>query len=78
LDSAVESGDLLVLYTDGLVDLRNSQDEFFGEERIRRAVTGQRDRPLSEIASSLLAEGMAFSNAPCPEDDLTLFLVRFL
>src|SRR5262245_51655341 len=78
LDSAVESGDLLVLFTDGLVDLRGPQDEFFGEERVRRAVTGQRDRPLSEIASSLLAEGMAFSDTPHPEDDLTLFLVRFL
>jgi serine phosphatase RsbU (regulator of sigma subunit) len=77
-ESETKSGDLLVLFTDGLVDLRDPQDEFFGQERIRRAVTDQRARPLTEIASFLLTEGMAFSAAPHPEDDLTLFLVRFL
>jgi hypothetical protein len=77
-DSEVESGDLLVLFTDGLVDLRGFQDEFFGQERVRSGVSAQRDRPLTEIVSFLLAEGMAFSAAPHPEDDLTLFLVRFL
>lgn len=77
-DSAVQSGDLLVLFTDGLVDLRGPQDEFFGQDRVRRSVQDQRHRPLTEIASSLLAEGTAFSTAPHPEDDLTLFLVRFL
>jgi serine phosphatase RsbU (regulator of sigma subunit) len=76
--STVESGDLLVLFTDGLVDLRDSQDEFFGQDRIRNTVTTQRHKPLAEIATSLLDESMAFSAAPHPEDDLTLFLVRFL
>jgi serine phosphatase RsbU (regulator of sigma subunit) len=78
LESDVESGDLLVLFTDGLVDLHDMKNEFFGEDRVRRAVTAMRDRPLTDIASYLLAEGMEFSAAPHPEDDLTLFFVRFL
>jgi sigma-B regulation protein RsbU (phosphoserine phosphatase) len=77
-ESEVEPGDLLVLFTDGLVDLRDNKDEFFGQERIRQAVTALRARPLTDIASYLLSQGMAFSAAPHPEDDLTLFLVRFL
>jgi len=78
LESNVESGDLLVLFTDGLVDLRDTKDEFFGEDRVRRAVTEMREQPLTDIASCLLTEGLAFSATPHPEDDLTLFLVRFL
>jgi hypothetical protein len=76
-DSSVSSGDLLVLFTDGFTDLRNDTDELFGEERILRSVREHRTRPLKEIASVLLNEGMSFSARPQPEDDLTLFLVRF-
>ena len=71
------SGDLLVLFTDGFTDLRNHSDDFFGEERILDMVLSHRSAPLEEIASVLLTEGMAFSASPNPEDDLTLFLVRF-
>lgn len=73
----VRPGDLMVLFTDGFTDLRNAADEFFGEERIIRYVQQHRTRPLKEIASVLLNEGMSFSATPQPEDDLTLFLVRF-
>jgi serine phosphatase RsbU (regulator of sigma subunit) len=77
-EAAVSPGDLLVLFTDGLVDLRNQADEFFGEERVRQAAVRNRGRPLKEITSLLLDEATAFSAAPHPEDDLTLFLLRFL
>ena len=75
--AAVHSGDLLVLFTDGFTDLRNASDEWFGEERILRTVQEHRNRPLKEIASLLLSEGMSFSVTPQPKDDLTLFLVSF-
>lgn len=77
LDAPVRSGDLLVLFTDGFTDLRNATDELFGEERILKFVREHRTRPLKEIASVLLNEGLSFSVSPQPEDDLTLFLVRF-
>jgi len=76
-DTVVSAGDLLVLFTDGFTDLRNETDELFGEERILGSVREHRTRPLKEIASVLLNEGMSFSVTPQPEDDLTLFLVRF-
>lgn len=77
-DRDVHRGDLLVLFTDGLVDLRSSGDEFFGLDRVRESVSANRHRPLKEIASLLLDEGMGFSSTPHPEDDLTMFFVRFL
>jgi hypothetical protein len=76
-DTVVSAGDLLVLFTDGFTDLRNETDELFGEERILGSVREHRTRPLKEIASVLLNEGMSFSVTPQPEDDLSLFLVRF-
>lgn len=73
----VDSGDLVVLFTDGFTDLRNESDEFFGEERILDTVASKRKAPLKDIASVLLHKGMTFSATPHPEDDLTLFLIRF-
>jgi hypothetical protein len=77
IEAEICPGDLLVMFTDGFTDLRNASDDFFGEQRILDIVREHRTRPLNEIASVLLNEGTAFSVAPKPEDDLTLFLLRF-
>jgi phosphoserine phosphatase RsbU/P len=70
-------GDLLVLFTDGLVDLRNAAEEFFGLDGILQAVLDCRHLPLSDLAKDVLACAARFSHDPQPEDDLTLFLMRF-
>jgi serine phosphatase RsbU (regulator of sigma subunit) len=76
-ESQLSSGDLLVLFTDGLTDLRNSSDELFGEDRILKSIHENRTRPLKEIAAVVLNEGRSFNATSQPDDDLTLFLVRF-
>jgi sigma-B regulation protein RsbU (phosphoserine phosphatase) len=73
----VRAGDLLILFTDGLTDLRDSADQFFGEERILRLASENRVRSLKEIASQLLSEVVAFGATAPLEDDLTLFMMRF-
>ena len=52
-------------------------NQFFGEEKILNVVREHRARPLKEIASTVLNEGMSFSGVTQPEDDLTLFMLRF-
>jgi Stage II sporulation protein E (SpoIIE) len=76
-ETQIRSGDLLVLFTDGLTDLRDTHDELFGEERILQSACKHRDRSLKEIASSVLNDGISFSSPAQPEDDLTLFIMRF-
>jgi serine phosphatase RsbU (regulator of sigma subunit) len=76
-ETQIHSGDLLVLFTDGLTDLRDTNDQLFGEDRILQSALKHRDRPLKEIASSVLNDGIGFSAPAKPEDDLTLFMMRF-
>jgi hypothetical protein len=73
---AVRSGDLLVLFTDGLVELRNAQDEFFGVEGITSAIVKRLHLPLHELGREVMLEAENFSRSPSPDDDLTLFLIR--
>jgi hypothetical protein len=69
-------GDLLVLFTDGLVELRDREDEFFGVPGILESVTRHRNLPLRDLANEVLRDASQFSQRGSPEDDLTLFLMR--
>jgi phosphoserine phosphatase RsbU/P len=75
--AGVRQGDILVLFTDGLVELKNAKDEFFGVEGILQAVAHHRTLPLPELAKGVLAAGTSFSHKAEHDDDLTLFLMRF-
>lgn len=73
----MEVGDLLLLFTDGLVELRDAQDQFFGVDGILEAVVARRTLRLKDLARDVLAKAAKFSSKPQPDDDLTLFLMRF-
>ena len=74
----VRPGDLLMLFTDGLVDLQSPGGDFFGPERALAAVLDRRHLPLPELADEVRKQALQFSPQAPPEDDLTLFLMRFL
>jgi hypothetical protein len=73
----VAPDDLLVLFTDGVVEIQDAADAFFGIERILSAAREHRERPLRTLVREILARAEAFSSSAQPEDDMTLFLVRF-
>jgi len=63
--------DLLVLYTDGVVEA--SGDFLAGVEALRAAVEARADEPLAEIVSDVLDEMLADADH---RDDAVLFLLR--
>ena len=72
----LEPGDLLVLYTDGITEAADPEDEEFGLERLTELCVARRDGPLDALATDLnealerFARGVAFA------DDRTLVLLR--
>ena len=66
--------DLLVLWTDGLVDARNEAGEPFGEQRLLAEVCARRSETPEAIVSAVLAEAEAFGSKPV--DDRTLLVLR--
>jgi sigma-B regulation protein RsbU (phosphoserine phosphatase) len=73
---ALESGDLLLLYTDGITEAINPNEEQFGEERLIETVTGSLDRPSTEIVDRVRDAVMEFSGDEPQFDDLTLMVLR--
>jgi Stage II sporulation protein E (SpoIIE) len=70
----VHSGDLLLIFTDGLIEILNAQSEEFGWHRLQTVVEHNRNESLKKIADAIFDEGRRWGNAT---DDRTLLLLRF-
>jgi sigma-B regulation protein RsbU (phosphoserine phosphatase) len=66
--------DLLVLWTDGLVDAQNEEGEAFGEERLLAEVCAHRTEPVDTIVQCVIARAEDFGARP--SDDRTLLILR--
>ena len=67
------SGDLLVLLTDGLIEVFDAKDRELGLDAINALLPGLADRPLKEIADAIVARARAHG---AQMDDQTVLLIR--
>ncbi|HMG33914.1 MAG TPA: GAF domain-containing SpoIIE family protein phosphatase [Blastocatellia bacterium] len=74
-----ERGDVLVMYTDGVIEALNERDEQFGLERLEQTVLAVRDRTAAQIVQSVTEAVDAYSSeVGGPEDDLTVSVIKVL
>jgi sigma-B regulation protein RsbU (phosphoserine phosphatase) len=70
-------GDVLILYTDGVTEARNVNDESFGLERLESTVKQFMNRRAHEICEAVTQAVNEFSaGIGGPEDDLTISIVK--
>jgi sigma-B regulation protein RsbU (phosphoserine phosphatase) len=72
----LETGDLFLLFTDGLSEAMGPNDELFGEGRLGSIVEEHADLPFEELRERILREVKAFVGEPGPHDDMTLILLK--
>jgi serine phosphatase RsbU (regulator of sigma subunit) len=72
----IESGDLLILYTDGVTEAMNSQDKLFGVDRLLSSVRQDGDRPVEEIRSGVFTDIQDFVAGVPQYDDITLMVIK--
>lgn len=70
----LREGDRLVLFTDGITELKNDSEEEFGEERVERVVARNRELSAAELKDRVLAAVSDFANGAF-EDDVTVLVV---
>ncbi len=72
-EARVESGDVLVILTDGLTEVFSADGEEFGLERLKQVVIEHSGSPLDDLYNALMSRVRAHG----PQvDDQTLLLVR--
>jgi len=72
----LQSGDLLVCYTDGVTELENEFSEQFGEERLSEVLLRAARVSLDQVESAVLDAAAKFSGSPEAQDDLTMLMLR--
>jgi phosphoserine phosphatase RsbU/P len=72
----LETGDIFLLFTDGLSEAMGPDDEMFGEGRLASIIEEHADLPFEELRERILREVKAFVGEPGPHDDITLILLR--
>lgn len=73
----VRPGDVLVLYSDGLIEATDPAGEEYGESRLRELLATSQAGSPDDIRDAILASASAFLGPAPPRDDLTLVVVKF-
>ena len=72
-----ESGDVIILYTDGITETMNRNRDMFGEERFIELIENNADKPLGELKDIIKKTTDIFRGRyDMLEDDYTLMLIR--
>jgi phosphoserine phosphatase RsbU/P len=74
----LEPGDTLVLFSDGVTEAMDPDDELFGMKRLREVLTGTTpDCTLEAVKKSVLESVETFTRGARQADDLTMLIVRY-
>lgn len=70
----LDPGDVLLLYTDGLIEARSATHEEFGIERVEAILQANARSPVDVIRQQLVAAVLSWT--PVQQDDVTLIVAR--
>lgn len=73
----LQAGDALFLYTDGVTEAMNSNQELFGNERTHAGLSDLRQRDCAGIVDGITADLARFVDGAEQSDDITMLIVRF-
>jgi sigma-B regulation protein RsbU (phosphoserine phosphatase) len=73
----LNSGDKLLLYTDGVFEYQNHQGEFYGNEQFHQKLKELKDSPVSDLVDMQFQALMEFGNGVAPKDDISLLGIEF-
>jgi len=71
-----QPGDLLLAYTDGIVESVNEYGEEFGEDRLIELIRRHGDRPAEEIQHAVVDEVLRWAFEEERDDDMTLIVAK--
>jgi sigma-B regulation protein RsbU (phosphoserine phosphatase) len=72
----LQQGDILVIFSDGVSEAMNEQEEEFGDERIIRIVKMNHELDVPAISEALVREIYQFAGKAPQHDDLTFVIAK--
>ena len=75
-ETTLNSGDTVLLMSDGFPELQNASGEQFGYKRARNLFEEYADRSAEDIISYLNNEGSSWVDDKDPDDDVTFVVIK--
>ncbi len=72
----LETGDVIVFYTDGITEAMNVNGDLFGDESLGRVVHAHRGLDATGVRERVLRDVHAFVGDAEPHDDMTMVIVK--
>lgn len=74
----LESGDVVVMLTDGIAEAADGAGQLFGQDRALSVVRAKLDQSARKIIAGLKEDVCRHADRPTPEDDLTAVIVKVI
>jgi phosphoserine phosphatase RsbU/P len=75
-DVALRSGDILVLFTDGVSEAMSADVREYGEERLEAVLASARTGTAEEIIEAVHQDILAYTRGAAQSDDITMMVVK--
>ena len=73
----LQAGDTFVLFSDGVSEAMDVNDDFYGEERLLAALANSGGAPAEETVRQVLSDVRSFAAGAKQSDDITVVAVRY-
>jgi sigma-B regulation protein RsbU (phosphoserine phosphatase) len=74
----IEKGDVIVLYTDGITEGFNEEEQEFGDERLKAILNANAHKSPAEILTEIQASLNTFVGSAPQSDDRTIVIIKSL
>lgn len=71
------SGDIMVLYTDGITEAKNAANDEYGYERLKTIIHTHADETTDDLQKSVIEDLYKFTGDRGLDDDYTIVIVKF-
>lgn len=75
-ETSLQTGDMLVLFTDGVTEAMNTRNEEFGEDALASALAGKQVGGSAQVVSDVFAAVDHFASGTEQADDITLLVLK--
>ena len=74
----LQSGDKIIVYTDGILDYPNAKGELFGKERLMRTLQQHAGCPVQTLMDMVQKSIKDFAGEASPNDDASIMAIEYL
>lgn len=73
-----QCGDILVLYTDGIIEAKNNDGEEYGQEKLKSIISVNNHLSSKQISEKLVEDLLSFAGKNNLNDDYTFLVIKFI